>query len=220
MMNLPRGVAVVGFGDGVEGATLPTGSEQHYRELPRRDRLGRQRRRRARSPLWSIARSVSAASRTRWPRPAVRMRKRSSGIRTNAPLSVLTLGRAVSIDDYQKLAASFAGIAQAYALWIPNGVNRGVFLTVAASDGQELPPGNLTLANLISALQAYGNPNVLVQAQSFLETLFGLEAERRLPARLWLTQSAQAAVNTCHPCPALLHVQLPQPHLWPGRVRR
>ena len=42
-------------------------------------------------------------------------------IRTNAPLSVLTLGRAVSITDYQNFAATFAGIAKAYAIWIPSG---------------------------------------------------------------------------------------------------
>ena len=34
-------------------------------------------------------------------------------IRANAPLSVLTLGRAVSITDYQNFAATFAGIAKA-----------------------------------------------------------------------------------------------------------
>ena len=99
-----------------------------------------------------------------------------AGIRSNAPASVLTLGRAVSITDYQNLAASFAGIAKAYALWIPNGINRGVFLTVASAGGAALPPGNQTLANLVTALTNYGNPNVSIQAFSFLETTFGLVA--------------------------------------------
>jgi hypothetical protein len=98
-------------------------------------------------------------------------------IRANAPLSVLTLGRAVSITDYQNFAASFAGIAQAYAIWIPSGPGRGVFVTVAAAGGSALPSGNLTLGNLITALQDYGNPLIPIYAASFLETLFSLEAD-------------------------------------------
>ena len=86
-------------------------------------------------------------------------------IRANAPLSVLTLGRAVSITDYQNFAQSFAGIAKAHALWIPSGPGRGVFLTVAAAGGSALPPGNPTLANLITALQNYGNPLIPITAR-------------------------------------------------------
>ena len=85
-------------------------------------------------------------------------------IRANAPLSVLTLGRAVSITDYQNFAPTFAGIAKAYAIWIPSGPGRGVFLTVAAAGGSALPPGNPTLDNLIAALHNYGNPLIPITA--------------------------------------------------------
>ena len=100
-------------------------------------------------------------------------------IRANAPQSVLTLGRAVSITDYQDLAASFAGIAKACATWIPGGSYRGVLLTAAGAGGAALPPGSPTLANLVTALQNYGNPNVAVRAQSFLDTTFRLAADVR-----------------------------------------
>jgi hypothetical protein len=96
-------------------------------------------------------------------------------IRSNAPLSVLTLGRAVSITDYQNYASTFAGIAKAYAIWIPSGPARGVFLTVAGVDGVALS-GSPTLTNLVTSLQNYGNPLINITAQSFLETLFGLTA--------------------------------------------
>ena len=69
----------------------------------------------------------------------------NDGIRANAPQNVLTLGRAVSITDYQNFAATFAGIAKASAIWIPGGPARGVFLTVAGVNGAALPPGNPTL---------------------------------------------------------------------------
>jgi predicted phage baseplate assembly protein len=98
-------------------------------------------------------------------------------IRANAPLSVLTLGRAVSIVDYQNFAASFAGIAKAYAIWIASGLDRGVFITVAAAGGSELLPSNPTLANLVTALHNYGNPLIPINVASFLETTFGLAAD-------------------------------------------
>jgi len=98
-------------------------------------------------------------------------------IRANAPISVLTLGRAVSITDYQNFARGFAGIAKAYAIWIPSGPGRGVFITVAAAGGAALPPGTFTLDNLVTALHNYGNPLIPIQVQSFLETLFSFSAD-------------------------------------------
>src|SRR5262249_48732176 len=98
-------------------------------------------------------------------------------IRVNAPVSVLTLGRAVSITDYQNFARSFAGIAKAHAIWIPSGPGRGVFITVAGAGGSALPSGNPTLDNLITSLHDYGNPLIPIHAVSFLETLFGLNAD-------------------------------------------
>src|SRR5262249_41079682 len=97
--------------------------------------------------------------------------------RANAPLSVLTLGRAVSAVDYQNFAQSFGGIAKANAIWIPSGPGRGVFITVAAAGGTALPPGNPTLDNLITALPDSGNPLIPINAVSFLETLFRFSAD-------------------------------------------
>jgi hypothetical protein len=103
-------------------------------------------------------------------------------IRTNAPLSVLTLGRAVSITDYQNFAQGFAGITKAYAIWIPCGPGRGVFITVAAAGGSSLPPGNPTLDNLITALHSYGNPLIPINIVSFVETLFSFNADIKYDA--------------------------------------
>ncbi len=83
----------------------------------------------------------------------------------------------MSITDYQNFAQNFAGIAKAYAIWIPSGPGRGVFLTVAAAGGSALPPGNPTLGNLITALHNYGNPLIPITAVSFLETLFSFSAD-------------------------------------------
>lgn len=175
-LNLPGGITRVQFGDGVEGATLPTG-QSNIRATYRLG-IGSAGNVPTGSITTLIDRPLGVSGVTN-PTPATGGQDAQSlgDIRSNAPLSVLTLGRAVSITDYQNFAASFAGIAKAFAIWIPGGVYRGVFLTVAAAGGAALPPGNLTLAGLVGALQSYGNPNVVIYAQSFLETTFGLDAD-------------------------------------------
>jgi len=173
--NLAGGAAKIQFGDNIEGATLPTGQSNIVATY----RIG----------LGSAGNVAAGAITTLVDRPlgvkGVTNPMAASGgqdpqsvadIRANAPQGVLTLGRAVSITDYQELAATFAGISKAYALWIPNGVNRGVFITVAGVNGAALPPGNLTLANLTGALRGYGNPHVAVNVQSFYETVFRITA--------------------------------------------
>lgn len=174
--NQPGGTSEVIFGDGVEGATLPTGQNNiigYYR-----------------TGSGSAGNVAAGAISTLMQRPlgvnGVTNPQAATGgadaqsiddVRSNAPQTVLTLGRAVSIADYQNFAATFAGIAEAYAIWIPSGLARGVFLTVAADGGTGLLPGNPTLTNLVTALQNYGNPLVPVTAATFVETLFGFTAD-------------------------------------------
>jgi hypothetical protein len=62
-------------------------------------------------------------------------------------------------------------------MWIPSGPFRGVFVTVAAAGGMALPPGNPTLANLVTALQTFSNSTVALHVASFLETTFGVTAD-------------------------------------------
>ncbi len=175
-LNQPGGNTDILFGDGVEGSTLPTGQNN----IQANYRIGS-----------GVAGNVSAASITTLvdrplgvsgvdnPQAATGGQDPQSvdAIRANAPVSVLTLGRAVSITDYQNYAQGFAGIAKAYALWIPSGPSRGVFISVAAAGGSALPPGNPTLNNLITSLHSYGNPLIPINVQSFLETLFSLSAD-------------------------------------------
>ena len=191
-LNLAGGGAQVQFGDGVEGSTLPTG--QSNIQASYRIGIGAAGNVAAGAVTTLIDRPLGVSGVTN-PAPATGGQDPQSidDIRANAPLSVLTLGRAVSITDYQNFAAAFAGIAKAYAIWIPNGADRGVFLTVAGSGGAALPLGNLTLANLVAALQSYGNPNVVIYAQSFLETTFGLSADLRYDPS-YSAPAVQAAV--------------------------
>lgn len=175
VLNLAGGGAQVQFGDGVEGAMVPTGQSNIRADY--RTGIGLA----GNVPVDSIGTLVDrplGVSGVTNPSPATGGQdpQTADGIRANAPLSVLTLGRAVSITDYQNFAANFAGISKASAIWIPSGAYRGVFLTVASAAGSDLT-GSITLANLVTALQTFGTPNVVIFAQSFLETTFGFSAK-------------------------------------------
>ena len=173
-VNQSNGYAVVQFGDGVEGATVPTGQNNIMANY--RVGIGAAGNVAAATITTLVDRPVGVSGVTN-PMPATGGQDAQSvdDIRTNAPLSVQTLGRAVSITDYQNFAVTFAGISKASALWIPNGINRGVFLTVAGVNGASVT-GTQTAINLTNALIAYGNPQVAVYVQSFYETIFSVRA--------------------------------------------
>jgi hypothetical protein len=80
--------------------------------------------------------------------------------RQNAPLTVLTLDRVVSLQDYEDFARGFAGIYKARATWTWFSHTRGVFLTVAGFEG-----GDVSVAGrqkLKAALAEWGDPFVPV----------------------------------------------------------
>jgi hypothetical protein len=182
------------FGDGTEGATLPTG--QNNLQASYRIGSGSSGNVAPAAISTLIDRPIgvsgvinpSAATGGQDPQPL-------SGVRTNAPQTVLTLGRAVSLADYQNYAANFAGVAKAYATWIPGGPSRGVFLTIAGVGGAALPPGSPTLINLAASLRSYGNPLIAITAVSYIETLFSFTANLRSDPT-YVQATVQAAVLT------------------------
>jgi hypothetical protein len=100
--------------------------------------------------------------------------------RMSAPLHVLTLDRVVSLEDYQNFARAFSGIAKALATWTWFGQTRGVFLTVAGTNGSTFQPGDPTLVNLAKALAGAGNPFVPLMVVSYVPVLFEISANVRV----------------------------------------
>jgi predicted phage baseplate assembly protein len=96
--------------------------------------------------------------------------------RTNAPLTVLTLGRIVSLADYADFARVFQGIAKAHATWVWGRTAREAFLTVAGSDGAEVPEDGPVYTNLLGAIGKNGDPNVPVTIRSYEAVPFRLTA--------------------------------------------
>ncbi len=165
------GFTAIQFGDGIEGARLPSG-ESNVRARYRKG-LGAAGNVAAGKLTTLLSRPLGVGEVSN-PTPA------SGGedgetlarARSNAPLTVLTLDRAVSITDYANFARAFAGIDKAYALWIPAGPAYGVFLTIAGVDGAEVPETGETFTNLGDALRAYGDPLVPLRIGNYVDARF------------------------------------------------
>jgi predicted phage baseplate assembly protein len=183
--------ATVIFGDGTHGARLPTGQENvhaRYRSGIGPDGL------------------VDAQALTLLPqRPlgvATVDNPLASGganapetlaeARTNAPLTVLTLDRVVSLADYEYYAQSFGGIAKARAVSLPSAAVPTVFITVAGPGGSAVAQ-EPTIDDLLGALDTVRDRAAVVRADSFTPVSFRLAVQVLAdPARLFT--DVQAAV--------------------------
>lgn len=96
----------------------------------------------------------------------------------NAPLTVLTLDRVVSLTDYENFSRAYSGIAKALATWTWDGRTRGVFISVAGPLGAAV---STTLAqDLISAIRDAGDPFVPVRVVSYAAALFRVAAQIKI----------------------------------------
>ncbi len=167
--------ATVIFGDGVHGARLPTGQENVHARY--RSGIG---------PAGDVdAHALSLLPQRPLGISTVDNPLASSGssapetlaeARTNAPLTVLTLDRVVSLSDYEDYARGFSGIAKARAVALPGAVTDLVHLTVAGAAGAAVPE-DPTIDLLRGALDTIRDPAVTVLAHSFVPIRFRLGVE-------------------------------------------
>jgi predicted phage baseplate assembly protein len=101
-------------------------------------------------------------------------------LQRNAPLTVLTLDRIVSLQDYEDYAKSFAGIAKALATWTWDGRRRGIFVTVAGPKGAAVIEDSQTYKNLLDSMKQAGDPLVPLRVQSYIPAFFLLEARIKI----------------------------------------
>lgn len=97
--------------------------------------------------------------------------------RTNAPLTVLTMERIVSLTDYEDFARAFTGIGKAKAIILWNGETDLVHITVAGASGKTIDPSSSTYHDLVKAINTYRNPIAKVQVDTFDLRLFHVEAK-------------------------------------------
>jgi hypothetical protein len=170
------GSTSVVFGDGVHGARPPTGTENvraTYRSgigmagMVAADKLTLLQTR----PLGvqSVTNPLDASG--------AEEPERRDAARRNAPLTVLTLDRIVSLADVEDFTRAFAGIGKAQAVQLRRGEHAFVHLTVAAANGDEVAPTSSVYLNLVAAIDAARDPAAAVVVESYARRYFNLEAE-------------------------------------------
>ena len=78
--------------------------------------------------------------------------------RQNAPLAVMALDRLVSVQDYADFARTFAGIGKAAAVRLSDGRRELVHVTIAGADDIPIEPTSDLYRNLVAALRRNGDP--------------------------------------------------------------
>lgn len=105
--------------------------------------------------------------------------------RRRAPITVLTLDRAVSVLDYADFARNFAGIAKAHAALIGLGPGRGVFVTVAGPRGAQPPADGATIRHLVDSLRRNSDAQTVFAVRAYEPLRFHLKAGLKIdPAAL------------------------------------
>ena len=194
------GMTTVEFGDGVAGARLPTA--QNNLRFSYRKGLGAAGNLRTGQISTLLSRPLGVKGVTN-PTP-------SSGgqdpetlqrARSNAPLRILTLDRAVSAQDYADFSRAFAGIDKAAATWINDGRARGIYVTVAGSDGGAIPAGSADTRTW-SRRCAFGDPLLPLSVQTFGDVRFTLRATVKIdPGYDSITTLAAVDAHCARPTP-------------------
>ncbi len=167
---------IVVFGDGKAGSRLPTGRENVKAKYRKGIGLSGLVNANQLSQLMSRPLGVNGAVNPLASSDAAD-KENLSEARKNAPLTVLTLDRTVSLKDYEDFARAFAGIDKALATWSWSGLRRKVFVTVAGSEGAVVEIYSTLHENLFNAMLQYGDPNIPLQIESYKPRLFRVKAK-------------------------------------------
>ena len=169
-----NGVTTITFGDGNTGSCLPTGTANvtaSYRfgmgtaGLVNANQL---------SQLMSRPLGVRSVNNPLPSTGAADPEDLDTG-RGNATLAIMTLGRVVSLDDYQDFALAFPGIGKALATWTWDGQMRVIVLTVAGAGGPIDQTGS-TITTLQGSIASCSEPGVEVFVQAYTPIFFNLNA--------------------------------------------
>ena len=166
------GVMTVQFGDGETGARLTTGRNNvtaNYRQG-----LGLAGRVRAHTLTIPLDRPVGLKGSDN---PAAAEGGAEAepleAIRDNAPNTVRTFDRVISLRDFEDAAREFAGVAKARAAWTWDGEERVVQLTVAGD--ADAPLGPTALGNLRDYLDARRDPHRRMKLENYQKVFVEIE---------------------------------------------
>jgi predicted phage baseplate assembly protein len=200
------GKATVLFGDGVRGARLPTGSGNTLATY--RSGIGLAGMVGAEKLTLLLTRPLGIRGVTN-PLPAAGAADPESrdDARANAPLTVLAMGRVVSLQDAEDFARAFAGIGKARAIGLWRSGVQWIHLTVAgqapvpSQDGtatalsdHRVDAGSPLRQNLVAAIERFKEPSLQVRVDTYQPVFFDLGAKILVDGR-YLWSDVEAAIT-------------------------
>ncbi|MBL8501387.1 MAG: putative baseplate assembly protein [Nitrosomonas sp.] len=189
-----EGKTTVVFGNGREGARLPTGIENIKAEY--RNGIGKTGNVKAEQISLLTTRPLGV-------KEVINPLRASGGAdketrdqaRRNVPLGVKVLDRLVSVQDYEDFARIFAGIGKACAVELSDGSRQLVHITIAGADDIPIEPHSDLFRNLQQALLDSGDPYQAIELEIRELMLIVITAGIRiLPDYQW--ESVESSVRT------------------------
>jgi len=183
--------ATIVFGDGERGARLPTGAENVTATY--RSGIGSEGEVGAGTLTLLKTRPFGIREVTN-PLPASGADDPETldDARANAPLTVLTLDRIVSLQDYEDYARAYPGIGKARADLVWNGEAEVIHLTVADASGNAVVEP--LYGRLVTSIESARDPLRAVHVDTFRPFVFFVTAAVRIdPAYRWA--DVQAALH-------------------------
>ena len=183
------GFTVAQFGDRVTGSTVPTGGATWWPPT------GSARASRAASAPQTL---TSALDRPPGLRQVTNPLAARGGAdpevlddaRQNAPATVRTFGRAVSLEDFADLVRATGEVAKAQAIWVWDGLERAIHLTVAGQRGGVFADDDLR--RIGASLDRARDPNYRLRLANFAPFPVLLRASLRVDARYVADEVAAA----------------------------
>jgi baseplate J-like protein len=173
------------FGNGQQGARLPTGIENV--KAVYRNGIGKPGNVKAEQISLLVTRPLGVKEVINPLRASGGADKESRDqARKNAPLAVLALDRLVSTQDYEDFTRARAGIGKASATCLTNGRRQVVFVTIAGAGDIPIDKSSDLYRNLVKSLRQFGDPHQPVQVELRELLLIVISANvRLLPDYLW-----------------------------------
>jgi predicted phage baseplate assembly protein len=156
------GKTTVIFGNGEQGARLPTGMANVKSVY--RSGIGKSGNVKAEQVSLLQTRPLGVTSVIN-PLPASGGADKESRdqARENAPLAVMSLDRLISVQDYADFTRTFAGIGKAAARKLSDTKRQLLHVTIAGADDIPIDPTSDLYKNLLIALRQFGDPALPVQ---------------------------------------------------------
>lgn len=176
-----EGKTTMSFGNGREGARLPTGTENIKAQY--RSGIGKAGNVKAEQISLLVSRPLGVKEIINPLRASGGADKESRDqARKNAPLAVKALDRLVSVQDYEDFTRIYAGIGKASAAELSDGRRQIVYITIAGVEDAPIEKHSDLYRNLKQTLHDFGDPYQAIQLELRELLLLVLSAKIKIQA--------------------------------------